>query len=332
MNIRSRPVATLLLVFVCAIWGIGFVVTEHALGKLTTQSLNALRFALAALSLVPLWWTTRRATAHSKACSKAIWRAGLSLGMVLFIAFYAQTEGLRFTSVSNAGFITGMCVPLVPLLAWLLFRARMTKAVWLAVSLSTLGLYLLTGGTNAAPNKGDLLVLISAVGFATHIVMTGHYARRLPAVTLSLVQMLAVSAYSLLASYLLDTDRSQTLFSTEAAHWQSLLTLDIIFAFFWMATLSTAFGFWVQTSCQRTLPAHQVALVFALEPIFAHIAGALWLDERLDSWGFVGAAAIIAGMLVAELGDRRSAQLHPADLLAAPDPEPEQEPPPSQQR
>ncbi|UTA46713.1 DMT family transporter [Simiduia sp. 21SJ11W-1] len=321
MNIQSRPVATLLLVLVCAIWGIGFVVTEHALGKLTTQSLNALRFALAALSLVPLWLATRKARPRSSLEGYgALWRAGLGLGLVLFVAFYAQTEGLRFTSVSNAGFITGLCVPLVPLLAWLVFKAKMTRAIWMAVSLSTLGLYLLTGGTASAPNKGDLLVLLGAAGFATHIVLTGHYARTLPAITLSLVQMLAVSAYSLLASYLLDVDQSKTLFSTQAEHWQSLLSLDIVLAFFWMASLSTAFGFWVQTSCQRTLPAHQVALVFALEPIFAHLAGALWLGERLDGWGFAGAAAIIAGMLVAELGDRRSAQLHPADLVAAPAP------------
>ncbi len=324
MNIQSRPFATLLLVLVCAIWGIGFVVTEHALGKLTTQSLNALRFALAALSLIPLWLSTRNRTqsADAQDLTRAqLWRAGLSLGLVLFIAFFTQTEGLRHTSVSNAGFITGLLVPLVPLLAWLLFRQRIGPAVWLAVGLSTLGLFLLTGGTTSTLNKGDFLVLIGALGFALHIVLTGHYARRMPAVTLSLVQMLAVSVYSLLASYLFDADLSKTVFSLSAEHWRELMSADIIFAFFWMAVLSTAFGFWVQTSCQRTLPAHQVALVFALEPIFAHIAGAVWLDERLGLLGMLGAGAIVAGMLVAELGDRKSAAIHPVDQVAAPDPE-----------
>lgn len=329
MNIQTKPVALSLLVLVCAIWGVGFVVTEHALGTFTTQSLNALRFALAGLSLVPLWWTVRK---QARQCTLgSLLKGGLGLGLVLYIAFYAQTEGLRYTSVSNAGFITGMCVPLVPLLAWLLFKQRIGKSVWIAVVTATLGLYALTGGASAAPNKGDALVLLGALGFATHIVLTGHFARKLPVVSLSLVQMFAVSAYSLAASYAFDNNLEQTVFSLSADHWRGLLSADIIGAFLWMALLSTAFGFWVQTSCQQTLEAHQVALVFALEPVFAHLAGALWLGERLDALGWAGAAAILAAMLVAELGERRAnAQLHAVDQMAAPEPEPEsssEEPP-----
>lgn len=316
MVIRSNAVALALLVLVCAIWGIGFVVTEHALGKLTTQSLNTLRFALAALALLPLWWSQRQ-----PAPWQPLLKASAALGLLLFLAFYTQTEGLRFTSVSNAGFITGLCVPLVPLLAWLLFSQRISRPIWLAVGLSTLGLYLLTGGASQAPNKGDGLVLIGAVCFAGHIVLTGHYARKLPVVSLSLLQMLAVALYSLLASALFDQDRSMTVFSLQAGHWARLLSPDLIGAFIWMAVLSTAFGFWVQTSCQQTLDAHKVALVLALEPIFAHLAGALWLGERLGLMGWLGAGAIIGGMLLAELGERKAnARLHPADLVAAPEP------------
>lgn len=319
MIIRSNNLALSLLILVCAIWGIGFVVTEHALDKLSTQSLNAMRFALAALGLLPLWLSTRHR--QRSVPLAALLKGGLSLGLVLFIAFYTQTEGLRFTSVSNAGFITGMCVPFVPLLGWLLFRHRISKAIWVAVGLSTLGLYVLTGGADTTPNKGDVLVLIGAAGFATHIVLTGHYARTLPVISLSLIQLLAVSVYSLIASALFDSDPSKTLFSLDPQHWVRLFTADIIGAFIWMALLSTAFAFWVQTSCQQTLAAHKVALVFALEPIFAHIAGAVWLDERLALMGWLGAGAIVAGMLVAELGDRKAnAEIHPTDLVAAPDP------------
>ncbi|MFC6755383.1 DMT family transporter, partial [Halorubrum tibetense] len=146
----------------------------------------------------------------------------MSLGFLLFIAFYAQTEGLRFTSVSNAGFITGMLVPLVPLLSWLAFRHKITKAGWIAVCLSTAGLYGLTGGANTALNKGDILVLIGAIAFASHIVLTGHYAQKLPIISLSILQMLAVSIYSLLASWLFDHDPSKTLFSLNPEHWLQL--------------------------------------------------------------------------------------------------------------
>lgn len=319
--LQSTRFSLFLLVLVCAIWGVGFVVTEHALGKLTTQSLNALRFALAALSLWPLWYLSGNRQAFAEH-GPMLLRASAGLGFVLFLAFYTQTEGLRHTSVSNAGFITGMLVPLVPLLNWLLFRQRIGKHVLAAVALSSIGLWLLTGGASAL-NKGDVLVLAGAIGYATHIVLTGHYARKLPVLALAMLQMVAVCVYSLVASAVFDADRSQTVFVFTVAHWQHLLTPDIIGAFIWMAVLSTAFGFWVQTHCQQRLEAHKVALVFALEPIFAHIAGAIWLDERLSFAGWLGAGAIVGAMLLAELGDRNAnAKLHPGDLAAAPDPDP----------
>ena len=91
MIIRSNAFALALLILVCAIWGVGFVVTEHALGKLSTQALNALRFAIAACSLIPLWLTLK----HKEPIDDMprLLRGSLSLGFLLFIAFYAQTEG-----------------------------------------------------------------------------------------------------------------------------------------------------------------------------------------------------------------------------------------------
>ena len=314
----SPRLAFWLLVLVCFIWGVGFVVVDQAIQQLSTLTLNAVRFALAALCLLPLHFVLQaKKTVQSTALGRLL-GVGLGLGFLLFLGFYTQTEGMRYTSVSNAGFITGLCVPLTPVLGWLVFRHKAGWPVWLGAGLSTLGLYWLTSGGELSFNQGDLWVLVCAVSFALHIVMTGHFARQLPVIALSALQMVAVALYSAVASWLFDPPQQQLLFQV-AVLIEQLLTLEMLFTLVWLSLLSSAFAYWVQTSGQSVLAAPKVALIFALEPVFAHAAAALFLGERLLWQGWLGAGLIIGGMLIAELGEaRQKPVVHPADQLAAP--------------
>ena len=205
MTIHSSRVAILALLLVSVIWGAEFVLIDLAVAEIPTHTFNALRFALAAVSLLPLWWFSRQqATPASDTpySYRALLGAGLLLGFLLFIGFYTQTEGLRYTTVSNAGFITGLNVPLVPLLGFILFRSAVSNAVWLGIIISTTGLYLLTLGGSLALNDGDLLVLICAFAFASHIVLTGRWIKQLPILPLSIIQLFAVALYSSTAAWL----------------------------------------------------------------------------------------------------------------------------------
>ena len=318
----SPRLALWLLILVCFIWGVGFVVVDQAIQQLSTLTLNAVRFALAALCLWPLHHWLKSADSKQLGSLKALIGVGFSLGFLLFLGFYTQTEGMRYTSVSNAGFITGLCVPLTPVLGWLLFRHRAGWAVWVGAGSSTLGLYWLTSGGELSFNQGDLWVLACAFSFALHIVMTGHFAGRLPVIALSATQMAAVALYSALASWLLDPPEQQLLFNGIGGLLAQFLTLEMLFVLIWLSVLSSAFAYWVQTSSQSVLPAPKVALIFALEPVFAHAAAAFFLDERLSWHGWLGAGLIVGGMLVAELGEgRKKAVVYPADQTAAPQPE-----------
>ncbi|WP_421868667.1 DMT family transporter [Motiliproteus sp.] len=317
----SARLAFWLLVLVCFIWGVGFVVVDQAINHLSTLTLNSVRFALAALCLLPLHLLLGKREAEEPVPLMTLLLVSLGLGFLLFLGFYTQTEGMRYTTVSNAGFITGLCVPLTPVLGWLLFRSRAGWSVWVGAAASTLGLYWLTSGGELSFNRGDLWVLCCAFSFALHIVMTGHFAGRLPVIALSALQMAAVALYSAVASWWLDPPEQQLLFQFGVL-LELLLSWEMLFVLVWLSLLSSAFAYWVQTSSQSVLPAPKVALIFALEPVFAHAAAALVLDERLLWQGWLGAGLIIAGMLIAELGEsRQKPKLHPADQMAAPQPE-----------
>ncbi|SIS46463.1 DMT family transporter [Neptunomonas antarctica] len=318
MIIKSPRTATIMLLLVSLFWGIEYVLIDLAVARIPSHTFNAIRFALAALCLLPLLWFSQKTTKPLPYSS--LIRAGMLLGLLLFIGFYTQTEALRFTSVSNAGFITGLSVPLVPLLGLLLFRNAVKKSVWLSVITATIGLYLLTIGEHLTFNKGDTLVLICAFAFAIHIILTGRMVDSLPVIPLSIVQLVAVSVYSTSAA-LLSPDPAFYFPEAEPISWhQQLLTPVIIVAVLVAGILGTGYAVWAQSASQKLLKPHKVALIFAAEPVFAHISAWLFLDETLGEKGMIGAGLIITGMLIAELSDRNHPpQMRPLDKTAAPE-------------
>ncbi len=294
--IRNAATALGVLVLVNVVWGGGFVVIDRAIDVISVHRFNAFRFALGALCLAPFAMLSgsRRRQTRSGFSRRELWSTGAGLGLILFLGFYTQTAGMLHTTVSNAGFITGLCVPLTPFVAWVIFKRRPTSRVWIGATLATAGLYLLTVTETMAFNRGDVLVTISAVCFAAHICCTAAYAERFPPALLSVIQLGAVATYSALASLAGDGE----------ALWPQLQSPMVWRALIYTALLGTAFAYWAQTTSQRFLAPHQVALVFALEPVFAYLFAHLFHGETLGWRGGIGAALILLGMVCSELGGR----------------------------
>lgn len=302
MTLTSPRIAFFLLLLTSFIWGMEFVLVDLAIEVIPTHTFNALRFAVAALSLIPLFYFSKETIQKEQITSIVL--AGLLLGLILFIAFFTQTEGMRFTSVSNAGFITGLGVPLVSFLGFIFFKQKTSLAVWVGITLATVGLYFLTVGDKFVFNKGDALVLVCAFGFATHILLTGKFVSTMPVIFLSIIQLSAVALYSAIAGYF-DPNPSFYFPGEPELEWYQQLTTPIVYMGVLIAgILGTAYAYWAQSVSQTLLAPHKVALIFASEPIFAHISAALFLDETLGLLGFVGATCIILGMIVSELGDK----------------------------
>ena len=139
----STPVslpALIALVAVTAVWGVTFVQVKDAVAVYPVLPFLALRFGIATLALAPV------APAAPAAARAAPARVPAALAGGLLAAGYTlQTLGLERTSVSSAGFVTGMYVVLTPLLAYACFRLRIDRAAWAGVALATFGLAVLTG-------------------------------------------------------------------------------------------------------------------------------------------------------------------------------------------
>lgn len=291
--------ADLALGIIALIWGSTFVLVKNALDTVGPLTFVGLRFALAAAFLTLFF--SRRA----RGLARADWQVGALLGILLALGYVFQTIGLQTTTSAKAGFITGMSVVIVPIMATLLRRPPGRWAV-AGIAVATIGLALLTLNADLSVQSGDLWVLACAVAFALHIVVIARYSQRHDPVRLTLAQLVIVALFATVAAFVFETPRLNLPVKT----WAALAFMGVV---------ATALVFSVQVYVQRfTTPTH-TALLFSLEPVFAALFGWWWAGEQLGARALLGCGLILLGMIVAELGDGAEPQPQPvAPLVGEP--------------
>ena len=272
--------ALLALLAVTAVWGVTFVQVKDAVALYPLFAFLAVRFAIASLTLaVP-------AAPRLRTLGRSGWRAGVGLGLLLALGYALQTAGLERTTVSSTGFITGLYVVFTPLLSYVLFRLRVGAAAWAGVVLATVGLALLSG-VGAGDPVGDALVLAGSAVYSLQIVLMERYAPRYDPLALTEAEMLAAFVGFTAVAFALgqvELPRGWTV-------WGALLVTGVF---------ASALAYLVQTWAQRRTSATRTALAFTMEPVWTAIFG-IWLaGDRLGTWGWVGCAVIMAGILLAE--------------------------------
>ncbi len=221
--------------------------------------------------------------------------AGARLGFFMFCGYAFQTAGLRYTTASNSGFITGSSVVLVPLILALFWGKRVTLWVYFGTIAAAAGLYFLTVPVTGVAhlNRGDVLTFFAALSYAVHIILVGDYAREHSAAALSVLQVLACALMAWL-----------TAFGANAIRWQPMRfhsTSQLWIGIAVCAVFATAVAFSLQLWAQQfTTPSH-AAIIFTLEPVFAVLTSYWVLRERLGMRSIAGAALVLVGILAAEL-------------------------------
>lgn len=271
----------LALIAVCALWGYTFVVIKDALELMPPFLYLGIRFALGAAALALI--------GGLRGLRKDELRAGTILGLVLAAGYAFQETGLQYTSVSNAGFITGLFVVLTPVVGAVALRRLPSKPALAGVALATVGIVLLAMPERFALNKGDGLELLCALLFAVHIFLLGRLTTGMSALRLATVQ-LGVTAL-LCTAISIPVERTG---------------FDIGDGFLWYVLLLTGIGgsavaFFVQTRAQQHISPTRTAIILAAEPVFAGISGALFAGDRIGARGFAGALLIMAAIVVADL-------------------------------
>jgi drug/metabolite transporter (DMT)-like permease len=290
---RHNLLAHILLIGVVLVWGCTFPLVKSALNDISPLLFNLLRMTLAALVLLALNHRSLRGLTRPEL------HLCLTAGLFLALGYSFQTTGLAHTTPSKSAFLTGLVVVIVPILSLIPRVApptapRPNTIVFLGTILAFIGLILLTStpGTGAAllsgMHLGEWLTLLCAIAFAAHLLTLAHAAPQLSARRLGTLQVAFAALFMLFALPL-------------GGRPQLHLTPTAILALAITALLATAAAFTIQSWAQQLLPPTHTALILTLEPVFAALTSLLFFHERFGPRELLGAALILAGILLAEL-------------------------------
>lgn len=272
------------LIAVALIWGTTFILVKQALGGVSTLLFLTLRFAIATLALSLIF---RKEFRNAKV-RRAV-RGGVIAGVFLFSGYVLQTFGLKHTSASKTGFLTGLYIPLVPLFSSLIYQKIPTMSEITGVLAAFTGMALMTIQSSFLDiGLGDVLVACCAVAYSFHILVLGRFAGSSNLGVLTVVQIATAAGLSAL-----------TFWWAEPVHiqWSAELCIALLVT----SLLATALAFAVQTWAQRYSSPTRTALIFSMEPVFAWATSYLMAGEVLSKRAAVGGVLILAGILIVEL-------------------------------
>jgi drug/metabolite transporter (DMT)-like permease len=280
--------AHILLILITLIWGSNFVVIKNALADISPLFFNAVRMSLAAVVLATIFYR------ELPRLTRGAVRSGCLVGMFLFIGNELQTTGLKYTTPSKSAFLTGVSVVLVPVLLAVFWKRGINRLTSIGVVLAFAGLYLLTVPASAGSglnlrsmNHGDLLTLGAAVVFAFHIIFIEHATKNHSWQQITVVQVTVTALLMII---------TETSVEKISVVWSPRVLWGIGITGF----LSLALAFAIQAWAQQFTPATHTALIFTLEPVFAWLTSFIFLGERLGGRSGLGAACILAGLLISE--------------------------------
>jgi drug/metabolite transporter (DMT)-like permease len=308
MRLKADLASDTVLILTTVIWGSTFVIAKDVLEQWPPVAYITVRFALAALLLFALF------PRQVFLAGLREWRAGATLGVLIGGGFALQAIGQVYTTPAKSAFITGLTTPLVPVFSFFLLRVRPNLENMIGVTLASFGgLLIVAPQEQAGINAGDIFTLCATSLFATHIVLLSVYARENDSRQLTVLQITAAAILFIgfwcvlrAAGVLITGALLPDLVTRESLQltWTTRLAWQLVY----LASIATVVTFLLWTWGQSRASAIHAAIIFSLEPVFATVfaVAVRGRGEWMDTRGNLGAALIIAGVIVSELRLTRS--------------------------
>ena len=270
-------------------WGTTFVAQILGMEGLGPYTYAATRFALGVLFIGALWFLYRdkRAEQRRAGTFRSGFRAGIPVGLAMFVGVTLQQVALLYTTAGKTAFITTVYIVLVPLAAVLLGQ-RVRAVQWGGAVLAFAGVYFLSAHGETTINTGDLLVLICSFFWMAQILLIDRYARAVDAIELCFMQMIicTIGSAVLAAIY-------------ESFAWSDIWSaaVPILYA----GLFSCGVAYTCQILGQAYVEPTQAAILMSTEAIFAAVAGWIVLGETMSGVQLLGCALLLGGALMAQV-------------------------------
>ncbi|HYE68590.1 MAG TPA: DMT family transporter [Anaerovoracaceae bacterium] len=276
--------ADIMLLMVTLFWGVSYWLIDVSLADVGPFTLNALRFLIAFFIAVIF------AFPKLKTVNRTTMKYSAIIGVALLFVYIGATFGVKYTSLSNAGFLCALTVVITPILAYFFLKQKPEKKLAVVVVMCLIGIALLTLKENLRPALGDLFCIMAAFAYAVDLLLTeiAIIRKKVDALQLGVFQLGFTGLFNLIISFFVETP---TLPHSMDA-WTAVLFLSVF---------CTGIAFIAQALAQQYTSASHVGVIFSLEPVFAGIVAYFLAGEILSARAYVGAALLVSSLFIMEL-------------------------------
>ncbi len=270
--------ASLSLLFVTVVWGGSFPIMSKGIKFVGVYTFLTFRFLLAAAILLIFCFN------RFNKINKATIKAGVIIGLAMFIGSALQTEGLLYTSPSKSGFLTGLNVVMVPII--IAIRKMKLPDIYtiIGVILSVIGLSLISLNGDFSFNYGDFLTMLCALAFAMQIIWIDKYAQNIDPLLLTLIEFLVIGILSLVPAVAMEKIQfTPNSFS--------------IWAILYTSIFSSILAYGIQNKMQPFVSPSNAAVIYLAEPVFSAIFS-VFVGDIITLRVLFGCVIIFLSMIV----------------------------------
>ncbi|MDO5037252.1 MAG: DMT family transporter [Tissierellia bacterium] len=289
--IHSQRSADFILFIIALAWGTSYLLTDIVLREISPFWQTGLRFLIGFIVIALL------SRDKLKNPSPATKKWSLILGTLLVGIYLGATFAIKYTSLTNAAFLSCITVAFIPIFS-IFYGKKVPLKTWILVAFTTLGVGLLTLNDNFSFQlghiKGDLFALFCSASYANHLILTEK------AVSDAQVNPFQVGCFQLFVCSLINFALA-LLFEDFSLPSQPITYMSLVF----LAIACTGLPFLIQPlALSYTTPAH-TAIIYTLEPLVAAFLAWGIAGEVMSGQSLMGATILIASILYMELGTAR---------------------------
>jgi drug/metabolite transporter (DMT)-like permease len=289
---KLNLIGQLLLLLATLAWGTSFFILKDAIEKTPAFFVLAIRFVFAGLIFCCVFYK------KFKRLTKSTFFMGVILGIILFLAYVTQTEGLKLTTPGRNAFLTSSYCVMCPFLLFIIFRVKPTvqNVISAVLCIVGVGLVALSGDSGAGKNTllGDGLTLIGAVFFSLQIIAIDKFQKKgADTILLLIFELLTVGVLCIISSLIFELP--------VVGIGAYELSIDQIIRIGYLTLACTLFAQFAQIFGQKFTTANQSAIILSLEAVFGVLFSVLFAGEKLTAMIIVGFVVIFVSILTSEV-------------------------------
>ena len=279
MKMLAKP----MLFSAALIWGTSFFIMKNALDAVPVYCLLAIRFTAGAVLLGLVSWNRWK-----KLTPDYLWR-GAVIGGFLFLAYTVQTFGLSLTTPSKNAFLTAVYCVIVPFLTWAVVKVKPDRYNIIAALLCVAGVGFVSLNDQLSVNLGDLLTLLCAVFYASHIVAVEKVSPGKDITLLTVLQFAFAALYSWAFAL-----------TTETFPAQALTDPAVFLPLAYLCVMATTVALLFQNVGQIWSDPASASVILSLESVFGVLFSVIFYGDPVTARLLMGFGLIFVAVVCSE--------------------------------